>query len=108
MAITMAIARRGGVRDVFGIGDRGADSVLRRHPCFRECIIARVEILSLLLHLHENTFVRRKLAILGKKLLLLRRQLADVDLLALSREHDVAKGISGRGQELLERRVKGL
>lgn len=74
---------------VFWIRDRSANRILRGNPCLGQGIIAGVEEFPMLvlLHLPENTFMRRESTILSEELLLLFCQHADVDLLTLSREH---------------------
>jgi len=95
--IIMAIARRC-MGNVFWIGNRSSDRILRGNTCFGESIIARIKVFPLLLHLHKNTLMRRQLAIPSKQLLLLGGQLAEVDLLTLSREHD-GEGSNKKGED---------
>lgn len=73
--------------NVVWIGDCSTDGVLWCNSGFGECIITRIEIFPLPLHLGQDVLVCWKLAVQSKELLLLLRQFTDVDLVALERQH---------------------
>jgi len=74
--------------NVLRVGYGSANVILRGFPSLRECVITRIEELAFLCHLHKMILMSRKFTIFGEELLLLGRQFAEVNLVALSREHD--------------------
>lgn len=103
VCLTTDVALNGQMGILFGIRDCGADRALGRNSGLGQRIVTRVEIFTILvrnsqangciygiggnssylLHLHKHALVRWKLAILSKKLLLLRVQLLQKAMMML-------------------------
>jgi len=85
MVIAVSVSRGGGMGDILRVGDGRSDGVLWRHARLGECIVARIEVLAFLLHLHQDTLMSGELPILGEELLFLGVQFTEIDLVALER-----------------------
>jgi len=75
--------------DVLWIGDGSPDSFPRSLAGLGQRIVSGIKKLAIFLHEHQPRLVGGGGAILGKVLLLFGVQIADIDLVAPEREHDL-------------------
>lgn len=85
--MNIRVVGRSNVRNVFRMGDSSADRGLRSHAGLGEGIVTRVKVFAILLYFGEHVLMGGELAVEAEELLLLLGQSANVNLLALSRQH---------------------